>query len=76
MATIASVLKDMFPGVIEEAGGNWIYQTDEFAEADAVAIMTRQTILQYFPEGGYLCELLQMAVMITEEDAEEEPEEW
>lgn len=71
LATIASVLKRMVPGTIEEVGGNWIYQTDDYAEADAVSISVRQTVIQYFPEGGDLPELLQAAVVITEEDPEE-----
>ncbi|UCH43394.1 MAG: hypothetical protein JSW16_02305 [Dehalococcoidales bacterium] len=60
------------PGTIIEAEGYWVYQTDDFAEADAICIFTRGTISQYFPEGGYLCELLRDAVFITELD----PEEW
>ena len=51
-------------------GDNWIYHTDEFAEARAISTMTCQTILQYFPEGGHVCDLLLMAVTITEEDAD------
>ena len=71
LATIANILKGAVPGAIEEVEGNWVYQTDDFAEADAVSTLARVTITQYFPEGGYLSELLQNAVFVTEPDPEE-----
>lgn len=72
LATVASVIKGAVPGTIIETEGYWVYQTDDFAEADAICIFTRGTISQYFPEGGYLSELLRDAVFITELDLEEE----